>query len=422
MENKSSLTIKILIGLFLGALAGLAIAHLEPGSLRDIWIGGLLDLIGGIFINSIRMLVVPMVFVSLFCGVTNLGDVTRLGRIGVKTMVFYLITTALAISLALTLASLINPGQGLMLTELNKHEPTIGVRQPVIKILQNIIPRNPLAAMVEGDMLQIIFLALLSGISATLVGAKAKPLVEFFVAADAVIMKMVLLLMNIAPFGVFALIAQTFASVGFSAMLPLLKYTITVIAALFLHLTLVYMSALKFIGRLSPIQFFRNFLPAMSVAFSTASSNSTLPITIETVEERCGVNESIASFTLPLGATINMDGTAIMQGVAVVFIAQIYGIPLPLGAFLTVILTATMASIGTAGVPGVGLITLSMVLESVNLPVEGIALIIGVDRLLDMTRTVVNITGDAVCTLLIARTEGEFKQEIFYQSSRPESD
>jgi len=197
------------------------------------------------------------------------------------------------------------------------------------------------------------------------------------------------------------------------AMLPLLKYTFTVLIALLLHMVFVYLGALRVLGKLSPWQFIRNFVPAMSVAFSTASSNGTLPVTIETVEDRCGVSESVASFTLPLGATINMDGTAIMQGVAVVFIANVYGIPLPLGSFLTVILTATMASIGTAGVPGVGMITLSMVLESVNLPVEGIALIIGVDRILDMARTVVNITGDAVCTLLIAKSEGEFDQEAY---------
>jgi len=219
--------------------------------------------------------------------------------------------------------------------------------------------------------------------------------------------------MQLAPYGVFALIAKTFSTTGLDAMVPLIKYVLTVIAALLLHMCLVYLGALRLIGRLKPLQFFRNYLPAMSVGFSTASSNGTLPISIETVETRCGVANSIASFTMPLGATINMDGTAIMQGVAVVFIAQVYGVPLSLESFLIVILTATMASIGTAGVPGVGMITLSMVLESVNLPVEGIALIIGVDRLLDMARTAVNITGDAVCTILIAKSEGKFNAEVY---------
>lgn len=413
MENRLSLTKRILVGLVLGAIFGLGLTMLGKGSLKDIWIAGIFDLVGGIFINSIRMLVVPMVFVSLVCGVTNLGDVTRLGRIGVKTMAFYLVTTAIAISLALSVSSLVQPGSGLSLAELSKHEASIGARQPLVKILKNIIPTNPIAAMAEGNMLQIIFLALLTGISATLVGNSARPVIELFHSANSVIMKMIMLLMHLAPYGVFALIAQTFASVGMDAMLPLLKYTFTVLFALLLHMVFVYLGALRVLGKLSPWQFIRNFVPAMSVAFSTASSNGTLPVTIETVEERCGVSESVASFTLPLGATINMDGTAIMQGVAVVFIANVYGIPLPLGSFLTVILTATMASIGTAGVPGVGMITLSMVLESVNLPVEGIALIIGVDRILDMARTVVNITGDAVCTLLIAKSEGEFDQEAY---------
>lgn len=422
MEKKLSLTKRILVGLVLGAVFGLILSFIAEGSIKDVWIAGILELVGGIFINSIRMLVVPMVFVSLVCGVTNLGDITRLGRIGIKTMAFYMVTTAIAISLALLVSTLIQPGSGLHLAELNKQETTIGVRHPLVQIIKNIVPVNPIAAMAEGNMLQIIFLALLTGISATLVGTKARPVIELFDSANAVIMKMIMLLMQIAPYGVFALIAKTFASVGFDAMLPLLKYTLTVLLALFLHMTLVYLGALRVIGKLGPWQFIRNFVPAMSVAFSTASSNGTLPVTLETVEDRCGVSESIASFTLPLGATINMDGTAIMQGVAVVFIANVYGIPLPLGAFLTVILTATLASIGTAGVPGVGMITLSMVLESVNLPVEGIALIIGVDRILDMTRTVVNITGDAVCTLLIAKSEGEFDLDAYNVHSPPVSE
>ncbi|HAE39138.1 MAG TPA: dicarboxylate/amino acid:cation symporter [Candidatus Riflebacteria bacterium] len=414
MQQKKSLTWRILTGLTLGAITGLAMSYfLAPDGTADLWISGLFDLVGGLFINSIRMLVVPLVFVSLFCGVTSLGDIARVGRIGGKTLAFYLITTAIAISLALAVSVLVQPGQGLNLAELSKHEPSMASRQSMFKTLQNIIPSNPIAAMAEGNMLQIIFVALLSGVSATLVGARARPIIDFCESANAIVMNMVMLLMQLAPYGVFALIAKTFAAVGFDAMLPLLKYVLTVLAVLLLHMCLTYMGALRLLGGLHPFRFFKNFLPAMSVGFSTASSNGTLPISIETVETRCGVASSIAAFTMPLGATINMDGTAIMQGVAVVFIAQVYGIALPLDSFLIVILTATLASIGTAGVPGVGLITLSMVLESVNLPVEGIALIIGVDRLLDMTRTVVNISGDAVCTILIAKSEGKFDAGIY---------
>lgn len=414
MEQKSSLTFRIMAGLALGAVVGLALSWLPAGNIRDVWIiDGLLDLAGGLFLNSIRMLVVPLVFISLICGVSALGDVSRLGRIGGRTMAFYLITTGIAVSLALMVASLMHPGQGLDLSGVVRQETRINISQPVAKTLQGIIPGNPVAAMAEGNMIQLIFVALLTGISITLTGARARPVLEFFEAANEVVMKMVMLMMYLAPFGVFALMARTFATLGLAAMLPLIKYTLTVLLALALHMCIIYMGALKLLADLNPLQFFRNFLPAMTVGFSTASSNGTLPISIETVEKRCGVSRTIAAFTMPLGATINMDGTAIMQGVAVVFIAQVYGIPLSLGACLTVVLTATMASIGTAGVPGVGLVTLSMVLVSVNLPLEGIALILGVDRLLDMARTVVNITGDAVCTVIVAKAEGELDTKVF---------
>ncbi|OGK08730.1 MAG: sodium:dicarboxylate symporter, partial [Candidatus Riflebacteria bacterium GWC2_50_8] len=325
MKQKKSLTWRILSGLTLGAITGLAMSYyLTPQSTPELWLSGLFDLVGGLFINSIRMLVVPLVFVSLFCGVTSLGDIARVGRIGGKTLAFYLITTAIAISLALAVSVLVKPGQGLNLAELSKHEPSIASRQSMVKTLQNIIPSNPIAAMAEGNMLQIIFVALLSGVSATLVGARARPVIDFCESANAIVMNMVMLLMHLAPYGVFALIAKTFAAVGFDAMLPLLKYVLTVLVVLLLHTCLTYIGALKMLGGLPPLKFFKNFLPAMSVAFSTASSNGTLPISIETVEKRCGVASSIAAFTMPLGATINMDGTAIMQGVAVVFIAQVY--------------------------------------------------------------------------------------------------
>ncbi|MDN5278331.1 MAG: hypothetical protein PWR01_2296 [Clostridiales bacterium] len=414
MHKKNSLTIHILIGLVLGALVGIATSYLPEGSLRDVWlIEGIFELVGSMFINAIKLLVIPLVFISLVCGVSALGDITRLGRIGGKTMAFYLISTSIAIALALIVAQQIKPGSGLDMTKLVEQQPSINAPQSLVKTLQKIVPENPFMAMAEGNMLQIIFMALLVGIAATMSGEAAKPVLDIFESANEVIMKMVVIIMYFAPYGVFALIAKTFATVGFDAMLPLIKYTITVLLVLLLHITVVYMLALRGLGKLDPIKFFKNFLPAMSVGFSTASSSATLPITIETVEKRCGVSKSVASFTLPLGATINMDGTAIMQGVAVVFIAQVYQIDLTLGSFLTVILTATLASIGTAGVPGVGLITLAMVLESINLPVEGIALIIGIDRLLDMSRTAVNISGDAVCTLLVAKSEKEFDLEIY---------
>lgn len=419
MKSKTSLTQKILIGLILGVFFGIILNKLPAGYIKDtIIINGILRLVGGVFINSIKMLVVPLVFVSLVVGASAIGDVNKLGRVGVKTITFYLITTCIAITLALIVANIIDPGIGLDLSNVLKKEPTIGTAKSFVDVVIDMVPRNPIASLANGTMLQIIIFALLTGVTMALIREKAQPVIDIFNSLNEIIMKMVMIIMLIAPYGVFALITKTFATVGFDAMVPLLKYMIAVILTLLIHASLTYMGILGGLGKLNPLQFFKNFAPAMSVAFSTASSNGTLPVTIETVEQRCGVSKNIASFTLPLGATINMDGTAIMQGVAVIFVSQVYGINLSLQAFLTVILTATLASVGTAGVPGVGLITLSMVLQSVGLPVEGIALIIGIDRLLDMCRTVVNITGDAVCTIVVSKSEGEFDEEKYYAKNK----
>ena len=421
MAKKNTLTKRILLGLFLGAILGIILSVLPESYFKDtILIDGLFSMIGGMFISGIKMLVVPLVFVSIVCGASSLGDPQKLGRVGLKTLSFYLITTCVAITLALVIGSIINPGLGLDLSNIVKQEPTIGASKSFVDVIVGMVPNNPFQSLTEGSMLQIIVFALLTGVSLSLIKDKTQPVIDIFNALNELMMKMVVIIMTVAPYGVFALITKTFATVGFDAMLPLLKYMIAVILALFVHLILTYMGMLKVVGKLSPKQFFKNFVPAMGVAFSTASSSGTLPVTLETAEERCGVSKSIAAFTLPLGATINMDGTAIMQGVAVIFISQIYGIDLSITALLTVVLTATLASIGTAGVPGVGLITLSMVLQSVGLPIEGIALIIGIDRLLDMTRTVVNITGDTVCTILISKSEGEFKEEVYYAENKEE--
>lgn len=275
------------------------------------------------------------------------------------------------------------------------------------------IPRNPITAMAEGNMLQIIVFAILTGIGLSVLGEKVSMIIKVFEQLNELVMKMVGFIMLFAPIGVFGLIAETFATVGYKALVPLLKYVGTVYLGLILHGLIVYSGMLKGFTGLSPKKFFKKFFPVMSVAFSTASSNATVPINLETTEKELGASRNIAAFTIPLGATINMDGTAIMQGVATFFIAQVYGHTLSVGAMLTVVLTATLSSIGTAGVPGAGPIMLSMVLQSVGLPLEGIALIMGVDRLVDMGRTTVNITGDSVCTLIISDREGELNKEVF---------
>lgn len=361
-----------------------------------------------------QMLVVPLVFCSLVCGSMAIGDTKKLGRVGVKTIVFYLFTTAIAISLAIGVGKLINPGIGLDMSNIEIAETTVSEATSVSDVLLDIIPTNPISALANGNMLQIIFFSILVGIILAMLNEKAKTVANFFSEFNEIMMKMTMIVMKAAPLGVFCLIATTFSNIGWSAFTPMLKYIFTVMLALVMQCLITYMAMLKVFTKLNPLTFLKKFFPVMSFAFSTSSSNATIPLSIETLDNEMGVSEKISSFTVPLGATINMDGTAIMQGVAVVFISQAFGIELGLNAYLTVILTATLASIGTAGVPGVGLITLSMVLNSVGLPVEGIGIIMGIDRILDMTRTAVNVTGDAICTTIVAKQEGEFNEETFY--------
>ena len=332
-----------------------------------------------------------------------------------KSVALYLATTCIAISLALTVAILVGPGKGV---DLSSAAQFSGAPAPSLKqVVIDIFPTNPIAAMANGNMLQIIVFSLLMGFALVQVGDKGRSARDFFESFDAVIMRMVFILMMIAPLGVFALITKMVAELGFEVLAALGKYVVTLAAVLLLHLVVVYGGMIRFIGKLSVRKFLLNMRPAMLLAFSTASSSATLPVTLRTVEKRVGVDNSVASFVLPLGATINMDGTAIMQGVATVFIAQAYGIELGLSQYLMVIMTATLASIGTAGVPGVGMIMLSMVLTQVGLPVEGIALVLGVDRILDMLRTAVNITGDAMVATLVAKSEGHFDEAIFNETS-----
>lgn len=413
-KKEKGLTTKIFIGLLVGLVVGILVYYLPEGTLRDdILIDGIFQLLGQVFLRGIMMMVVPLVFISLVNGTASMGDVKKLGRVGARTILFYLVTTAFAVTLALALGYLLKPGIGLDLGAVEQIETTINEKTPLVQILYEMVPRNPISAMAEGNMLQIIVFAIITGIGLSVLGDKVKLILQIFEQLNELVMKMVGFVMLFAPLGVFGLIARTFATVGYAALVPLLKYIIAVYIGLILHAGLVYSGMLKGLTGLSPIKFYKKFFPAMSVAFSTASSNATIPINLEINEKQLGVPRNIAAFTIPLGATINMDGTAIMQGVATFFIAQVYNVPLNIGAILTVVLTATLASIGTAGVPGAGTIMLSMVLQSIGLPLEGIGLIMGIDRLVDMGRTTVNITGDAVCTVVIAKREGELNEEVF---------
>ena len=410
------LSTKIFIALLAGAVFGLLINFFLPtGVLKDtILIDGVLYIIGNGFIRLMQMLVIPLVICSLICGTMSIGDTKTLGRVGVKTLIFYTATTALAISIALILAILIRPGIGLNMSAIET--PDVGVSENIsfTDTLLNIIPKNIIASMADGDMLPIIVFSVFVGIMLAKLGEKTATVSKFFAEFNDVMMEMTITVMKAAPIGVFCMIARTIATIGFDAFVPMLKYMSCVIFALAVQCFVVYLLLLFGFTGLNPFTFIKKYFPVMEFAFSTSSSNATIPLSIETLKDRLGISSKISSFTVPLGATINMDGTAIMQGVAVVFIADAYGIEITAGMLATVIATATLASIGTAGVPGVGLITLAMVLTSVGLPTEGIALIMGIDRIIDMLRTAVNVTGDAVCTTIVAKQAGMVDKEVYY--------
>lgn len=416
-RRRLGLTTWIFIALGLGLLCGVALHYWVPsGYVRDdILVNGVFYVIGQGFLRLMQMLVVPLVFCSIVCGAASVGDTKTLGTIGIKTIVFYLLTTACAVCVALGVARIINPGLGVDMSSIVTSESSVATMEStsVADTILNIIPKNPIGSLANGDMLPIIFFALFVGIIIAILGKRVETVHRLFEQFNEIMMKMTSLVMYVAPFGVFCILARTFAGIGFDAFLPMLKYMGSVVLALAVQCLVIYMLLLSLLARVNPLTFLRKFFPVMAFAFSTATSNATIPMNIDTLERRIGVSRRVSSFTIPLGATINMDGTSIMQGVAVVFTAQVFGIQLDPAAYLTVIATATLASIGTAGVPSVGLVTLSMVFNSVGLPLEGIALIMGIDRILDMLRTAVNITGDAVCTTIVAKQAGALDQERF---------
>ena len=414
-NKKLGLTTKILIGLLTGAITGVILYFMPDSSFKEQYIiNGVLALLGSGFIRLMQMLVVPLVFFSIVCGASAIGDSKTLGKIGIKTLLFYLLTTAIAVALAIGIANLLNPGIGVNMSDLASSTTTApGESTSIIDTILNIIPTNPFNALGQGVMLQIIFFALFLGVVLAKLGDRVETVSNFCSQGNSIMMEMTTIIMKIAPIGVFCLIAKTFSTLGFDMLIPMLKYMGCVFLALGVQCFIVYLSLLKIFTGLSPVIFIKKFSTVMSFAFSTSTSNATIPLSIETLEKELGVSKRISSFTIPLGATINMDGTAIMQGVAVVFTAQLFGIDLGIAEYLTVIATATLASVGTAGVPSVGLITLSMVFNSVGLPVEGIGYIMGIDRILDMTRTAVNVTGDAVCTTIVAHQEKEVEYTIY---------
>ena len=413
-----NLTQRILIGMALGLALGVifqATDLVSNGFVSTYVLNGVIDAGGKIFVTLLKMMVVPLVFVSLVCGAASLGATGSVGRLGGKTIGLYLATTALAVSLALMLALLVDPG----LSAADEQNSAVAFdayqakEAPSVKdTLINIFPSNPIQAMADGKMLQVIIFALLFGLALSHAGAAGSRISSFFADLNEVMMKLITMVIQLTPYGVFCLMVKLGATVGWVEIGKVLAYFLTVASALILHGLVVYPTLLRILVGVNPLVFLRKMREPMLVAFSTSSSGATLPVTLRTVEHRIGVNNNVASFAVPLGATINMDGTAIMQGVATVFIAQFFGYELGVDAYLMVILTATLSSIGTAAVPGVGLITLTLVLDQVGLPIEGIGLIIGVDRLLDMLRTVVNVTGDGTVATIVANSEGQLDKDI----------
>lgn len=413
-KKKIGLTSLIFIGLLSGALLGILLHYYVPdGNIKNFVVEGVFYVLGSGFMRLLQMLVVPLVFFSLSTGALSMGDTASLGKIGIKTLIFYMFTTAIAIALALGLALIVKPGQGMDLSTVERVEVEIAQAPSTADTLLNIIPTNPIKALADGEMLQIIVFALLIGIICASMPDKLKTISRLLNEGNDLMMKMTSIVMKIAPVGVFALIARTFSQLGFDTFVPMIKYMLAVSGGLVLHVVVAYIPLLVIFTRLNPMVFLKKLIPAMTFAFSSASSGATIPVTLNCMDD-LGVDRKVSSFTIPLGATINMDGTAIMQGCAVIFMSFAYQMPLDFTDFMTVILTATLASVGTAAIPGVGLVTLSMVLSSVGLPVEGVAMIMGVDRILDMARTAVNTAGDSVVTLIVSKQARLLDENQYY--------
>lgn len=391
--------VALVLGVITGAILGPNAEYIKP--------------IGTLFINLIKMLIVPLIFSSLVVGICSMDDIKKMGRIGAKSFGIYLLTTAIAITIGLTIGTILQPGAGLNM-ELPADMAVAKEAPAFIDTLLNMVPKNPIAALSSGAILQIIVFALILGVAINLAEEKGKPVARVFESFAEIMYKMTHIVMSFAPYGVFALMAWVAGKYGLDVLLPLGKVILGVYIGCILHVLLTLTGGgIMLFSRLNPVRYWRGIIDAQAVAFTTTSSSGTLPVTMECARTNLGVSKPISSFVLPLGATINMDGTALYQGVAALFVAQAFGIDLSTGQYITIILTSTLASIGSAGVPGAGLIMLSLVLTSVGLPLEGLAVIAGIDRILDMARTTVNVTGDLMVSVLVAKSEGELDEEIY---------
>ena len=407
--NSDNLTVKIIVGMFAGAIVGIIIRFI-PGITV---IGNILTLGGDIFIALMKVLVVPIVLVSIVCGVCSLQKVSAVGNMGVKSLKWFMLTTAIAVVLAIVVAQVFQIGMNLHLPEIAefKAEATLSFWQ----LISDIVPSNPVKAMADANMLQIIVFALLLGVAINIAGEAGRRIAAFFMDLNKVLMKFIMMLIRLTPYGVFCLLAVLFASQGFALILGILNYFLAVLFVLVVYVAVVY-SLFLYLHQLSPKIFFRKIYTVVLFAFSVSSSNASIPLALNTVKNKLGVADAITSFVVPLGFNMNKNGTAIMQSIAAVFISHAYNIDLGLMGDFVLFLMVMLGSFGTAGVPGVGIVTLVMILEQLGLPTEGIALIIGIDRLLDMMRTAVNVTGNAVVACLVGKEEEQLDYSIFQES------
>ena len=393
LKVHTQILIAIVLGVLVGILLGEKASHIK--------------IVGDMFIQLLKAIIIPLILASMVAGIVSLGDVRKLGRIGLRTFIYYTVTTTLAVGVGLILVNLMKPGVGVDIGA-GAAADLSGEEVPsIVSVIRDIIPANLFDAMAKDKVLSVIFFSILLGVAISSIGEKGRPLVTFFEAFNAVMMKITDWIMRLAPFGVFALMAYTIGSMGLSVIKPLVVYMATVILGLTIHACVTLPVLLSTLGKYSPVKFIRDVFSAVATAFSTASSAATLPITMDCLQENSGISNKVTSFVLPLGATVNMDGTALYEAVAAMFIAQAYGIDLSIGQQLVIMLTATLASIGAAAIPGAGLVTMVIVLRAVNLPLEGIGMILAVDRILDMLRTAVNVWGDACGAAVVARFEGE---------------
>ena len=417
MKKPMGLTSKILIAMVLGIVLGTILNQFyNVPFLKDVLSGVIFKTGSTIFLNLVKMTIVPLVFVSITVGASQMGDVARLGRVGGKILGLYVVTSIIALSIALPTAFIMRPGVGF---DLNNFSEVLSKYTPpkkgpaILDTILKIIPDNPFAALTNMDMMQIIFFALFLGVVITILGDKVAGVKKIFTELNEIVLKIIWIVMKLSPYGVFFLAADSFVKLGFNAYKPLGMYMITVVVALIIHAVVIYGGALKFIAKCSPIQFLKNYFPAISLAFSTASSNATLGVSLDSAINRCGIDQKIASFSIPVGITINMDGSAISQGVATIFVAQAYGIPLDITAIITIVIMCTLITIGSPGIPGASTLLLVVVWSQVGLPIEAVGMILGVDRILSMIRTMTNVSGDIVCGIIVAQSEGLFHRDIY---------